>query len=47
MEHALHLGLQTRRTTVWAILSATVGTPSILDPPDFFGICTALTGGGM
>jgi len=25
----------------------TVGTPSILDPPFFFDICTALTGGGV
>jgi hypothetical protein len=25
----------------------TVGTPSIRDPPIFFGISTALTGGGM
>ncbi|MGW1507241.1 hypothetical protein ACWCQW_54380 [Streptomyces mirabilis] len=35
-------------TTVWAILSATVGTPKILTPPpgDDLGISTARTGGG-
>src|SRR6266699_1111231 len=33
-------------TTVWAILSATVGTPRILPPPDAFGISTAFTAGG-
>ena len=33
-------------TTVCAILSATVGIPRILTPPDAFGISTAFTGGG-
>src|SRR5664279_5430314 len=34
-------------TTVWAILSATVGIPNILIPPPCgFGISTARTGGG-
>src|SRR5512144_1090575 len=33
-------------TTVWAILSATAGTPNLLVPPPGFGISTALTGGG-
>src|SRR2546429_1697364 len=33
-------------TTVCAILSATVGTPSVLTPPPDFGISTAFTGGG-
>ena len=33
-------------TAVCAILSATVGMPNIRTPPDFFGIGTALTGGG-
>ena len=33
--------------TVWEIRSAMVGTPSTLTPaPVFFGISTALTGGG-
>src|SRR6266487_5179293 len=41
------LGSRYMAATVWAILSATVGTPSIRTPvPDFFGISTALTGGG-
>src|SRR6266513_3979870 len=41
------LGSRYIAATVWAILSATVGTPSIRTPvPDFFGISTALTGGG-
>jgi len=29
-----------------AILSEIMGTPKIRSPPDFFGIATALTGGG-
>lgn len=34
-------------TTVWATLSATVGTPSKRTPPSCgLGIATALTGGG-
>jgi len=34
-------------TTVWATLSATVGTPSFLTPPPCgFGISTSFTGGG-
>src|SRR5713101_1194177 len=33
-------------TTVWAIRSDTVGTPSLLVPPFAFGISTCLTGGG-
>jgi hypothetical protein len=33
-------------TTICAVLSATVGTPSVLVPPLFFGIATAFTGGG-
>ncbi len=33
-------------TTVYAIRSATVGTPRIRTPPDFLGISTAWTGGG-
>jgi hypothetical protein len=37
--------LVTWKTT--ATLSATVGTPSVLDSPLRFGISTALTGGGM
>src|SRR6266480_6930493 len=41
------LGSRYMAATVWAILSATVGTPSIRTAvPDFFGISTALTGGG-
>src|SRR6266581_1034232 len=41
------LGSRYMAATVWAILSATVGTPSIRTPfPTFFGISTALTGGG-
>src|SRR6266511_1121906 len=40
-------GSSRRATTVWAILSATVGTPKILVPPPCgFGISTARTGGG-
>src|SRR4051812_6048469 len=40
-------GSNWRATTVWATLSATVGTPSILVPlPCGFGISTARTGGG-
>ena len=48
MEHRLHLRLQIHgRTTVWAILSATVGTPRTLTScPSCFGISTARTGGG-
>jgi hypothetical protein len=34
-------------TAVCAILSDTVGTPSTCTPPDFFGIGTPLTGGGI
>src|SRR5215472_6835882 len=38
-------GSKDMAATVWAILGATVGTPSIRTPfPDFFGISTALTG---
>lgn len=34
-------------TTVWATLSATVGTPSLrMPPPCSFGTSTSLTGGG-
>src|SRR5665811_1669399 len=33
-------------TTVWAIRSATVATPSTLMPPSAFGIGTARTAGG-
>jgi hypothetical protein len=33
-------------TTVWAILSATVGTPNVRVPPPDFGMSTDLTGGG-
>src|SRR6266536_4261518 len=42
------LGSRYIAATVWAILSATVGTPSTRTPPapDFFGISTALTGAG-
>src|SRR6266511_1209391 len=42
------LGSKYMAATVWAILSATVGTPSTRTPPapDFFGISTALTGAG-
>ena len=40
------LGSRYERTTTWAIRSATVGTPSILEEPSFFGISTARTGGG-
>ena len=49
----LHSALTSNRipadphTTVWAILSATVGTPSTLGLPSRFGISTARTGGGM
>ena len=32
--------------TIWAMLSPTVGIPHILVPPFFFGMPTALTGGG-
>jgi hypothetical protein len=39
-------GSRYERTTVCAILSATVGTPSILELPSRFGISTARTGGG-
>ena len=40
-------GSSCRATTVWAILSVTVGIPSILVPPPCgFGISTARTGGG-
>ena len=39
-------GSRYERTTTWAIRSATVGTPSTLRPPSFFGISTARTGGG-
>jgi len=39
-------GSRYERTTVWAILSATVGTPSILELPSRLGISTARTGGG-
>src|SRR5512133_150402 len=40
-------GSSCRATTVWAILSATVGIPNILVPPPCgFGISTARTGGG-
>jgi salicylate hydroxylase len=47
MENRLHRGPSCRATTVCAILSATVGTPSILVPPPCgFGISTARTGGG-
>ena len=48
MEYRLHLPApDTWPTTVWAIRSATVGTPSILTPlPPAFGISTAFTGGG-
>ena len=43
----LHQRLQKLATTVWATLSAIVGTPSILTPaPCGLGISTALTGGG-
>src|SRR6266536_4327963 len=42
------LGSRYIAATVWAILSATVATPRTRTPPppDFFGISTALTGGG-
>ncbi len=40
------LGSSASAATVCATLSATVGTPSILVPPDALGISTALTGGG-
>jgi len=33
-------------STVCVTLSATVGTPSMRTPPDFFGIGTPFTGGG-
>ena len=33
-------------TTVWAMRSATVGTPSKRWPPSFLAIATTLTGGG-
>ena len=46
VEHRLHTGSRYERTTVWAILSATVGTPNVLELPSFFGISTARTGGG-
>src|SRR5664279_432126 len=40
-------GSNCRATTVWAILSATLGIPRILVPPPCgFGISTALTAGG-
>ena len=40
------VGSRYPHTTVWAIRSATVGTPSILREPSRFGISTARTGGG-
>lgn len=46
MEQWLHPCLDPPATTVWAILAPTVGTPSTLTPPCFFGISTARTGAG-
>src|ERR1700735_5643377 len=40
------LGSSAIAATVCATLSATVGTPRILVPPEAFGISTARTGGG-
>ena len=48
MEDRFDLRLQPTGATVWAILSATVGTPSTRTPPPCdFGISTAFTGGGI
>ena len=41
------IGSRTCLTTVCAIRSATVGTPSSRVPPLFFGIGTAFTGGNV
>ena len=47
MKDRLRPRFQRSATTVCAILSATVGIPSILVPPPCgFGISTARTGGG-
>ena len=47
MEPGSALASRYMATTVWATLSATVGTPSKRTPPSCgLGIATALTGGG-
>src|SRR3954467_7908234 len=41
-----HRQIKGKFATICATRSATVGTPSTRSPPSFFGMITALTGGG-
>lgn len=46
VKYRFHDRLKDNFTVICAIRSETVGIPNILTPPFFFGISTALTGGG-